>query len=72
MKTVSYSRKAQYTDIIEKYMGVIDESNKYIHQIIYPIINGYVMYGICHTNAFNIEDMRIDYKLKSSLTGEII
>ena len=63
MNAVSYSRKVQFSDEIEKHIGVLDvkESAKYTYFNIYhPIIKGILMRGTCHTNAFDVVDIVID------------
>lgn len=60
MKKFKYERKAQFTGKLEEYIGIFDEkkSSQFNFVKIYrPIINGHIMWGICHTNAENIIEL---------------
>lgn len=60
-KFVTYQREAQFTNVIENYIGVYnsEKSAKYdgYVEIYHPILNGVVMMGTNHTNAFNVVEI---------------
>lgn len=76
MLAVSYQREKQFhPGEIENHIGIFDEiaSSKYngYVNIYHPIIDGTIWFGVCHTNAENIQEIELDYPVKNSMTGEI-
>lgn len=60
-KFVSYQRRAQFTNAVENYVGLYNAEKSanydgYV-EIYHPILNGVVMLGTNHTNAFNVVEV---------------
>jgi len=72
MKFYSYTREKQFTQEIENCIGIKKPDNEYTHDIFHPIINGVCWFGIFHTNAENVKEIEIDFKVKHGGKNEYL
>jgi hypothetical protein len=72
MKGLSYQR-TEPNGTVKNYTGLYSNlMEKYNTVIINPIIDSHVWKGICHTNAFNIDEIEIDIPLDGATGKQLI